>query len=92
MPKPVCVPCQRFFRPDRNGVTVLEGKPESGALPGTSEASRWHPYKLWYADRWKCQGCGTEIITGFGPQPAMQDFKNSDAEMRAAAKHLVNDC
>lgn len=93
MPKPACVKCQRFFRPHRNGVWVLEGKPAfNGAQPGTSDADNWKPYKMWIADLWRCEGCGTEIIYGYGHNPVMQDFRNDPETMREVATHRVNDC
>jgi hypothetical protein len=37
--KPICVKCQRFYRPSRNGVWFLEGMPtHNGAHPGKAEA------------------------------------------------------
>lgn len=76
MPKPVCVPCQRFFRPDKNAVAVIEAAPRvSEAEPGTSQPGNWKPYKLWMADRWKCQGCGATIVVGFGHAPLSEHYK-----------------
>lgn len=93
MPKPACVSCQRFLRPLKNGVRVLEGKPIiSGAKPGRSEDHLWDPYKLWHADLWHCEGCGVEIITGYGQSPEMQDYLNGPVVMQAAATHRINDC
>ena len=92
MPKPVCVKCQRFFRPYRNGVRVLEGKPFNGAAPGTAEPKLWTPYKLWQADLWRCEGCGVEIIYGYGNNPLMVDFIDGPERMNEAATHRVNDC
>ncbi len=49
--KPICVPCQRFFRPKKNEFYFLEGMPiEQGAIPGTTEQEQWKPYKLWTGD------------------------------------------
>lgn len=93
MPKPACVACQRFLRPLRNGVRVLETKPTvSGAKPGKSEDHLWDPYKLWQADLWHCEGCGVEIVTGWGQNPEMQDYRDTASSMREAADHIVNDC
>jgi hypothetical protein len=32
--RPICVPCQRFFRPIKNGFHFIEGMPVDGAVPG----------------------------------------------------------
>lgn len=52
--RPVCVRCQQTFKPEKNGVYVLE------------RDSDGEPYKVWHADMWRCQECGTYIIAGFG--------------------------
>jgi hypothetical protein len=91
------VKCQRFFRPFRNGTPVLEQMPkENRAPPGTEHPEQWAPYKLWVADLWRCEGCGAEIVVGFGPGPWGEHFQPSfDAALeRARARGLVtvNDC
>lgn len=93
--KPICVPCQRFFRPEKNGFRVIEGMPVvNGALPGTAEPYNWKPYKLWVGDKWRCQGCGTEIVVGVigGPvsEHYMPDFEECIKELNAT--YQVNDC
>lgn len=93
MPKPVCVPCQRFFRPEKNGFRLIEGKPISNdAEPGTAEPEKWEPYKLWMADKWKCHGCGAEIVVGFGARPIATDYEPEFAERIKEATLQVNDC
>lgn len=67
--KPICVKCQRFYRPEKNGFTFLEGMPIGGAgmvEPGTSEPENWEPYKLWRGDLWMCHGCNNTIVVGVG--------------------------
>lgn len=94
MLKPICVPCQRFFRPLQNGFDFLEGMPKARALPGTAEPENWRPYKLWSGDKWRCEGCGTEVIVGVGRDPiAIQhepDF--ADTVRKHGATYQVNDC
>ena len=94
MPKPVCVPCQRFFRPKRNGFCWVEGMPEQGAEPGTSQPEKWHPYKLWNSDLMECEGCGAQIVVGHGAHPLsehyMPDFDSKVQSWRATLQ--VNDC
>lgn len=93
MPKPVCVPCQRFFRPFRNGVHLMETMPiEPDALPGMAEIDKWKPYKGWMGDLWKCQGCGAEIIIGFGKTPFIEDHRPNAATEFLRCTHIVNDC
>jgi hypothetical protein len=64
---PICVPCQRFYRPEKNGYTFLEGMPIANAPPGKEYAHAWKPYKLWRGDLWKCEGCGHLTIAGVAP-------------------------
>ena len=65
--KPVCVPCQRFFRPKKNGAPFMEMRPiQSHAEPGTAESDQWTDYKLWLGDLWECNGYGAQIIQGTG--------------------------
>lgn len=97
MPKPVCVPCQRFFRPKRNGTGVLENAPKvNGAPAGTTAPDQWRPYKLWDADMYECEGCGAQIVVGFGREPMAEHFQTERFAKRLAAKgdHVVtvNDC
>jgi hypothetical protein len=63
--KPICVHCQRFYRPRKTGYQFIEGMPmNDGAVPGNSAAENWKPYKLWSGDLWKCDGCDHLIIVG----------------------------
>lgn len=96
--KPVCKPCQRFFRPKKNGFAFVEAMPTSGPLPakpGTEEPERWEPYKLWMGDLWECKGCGTEIIVGVGREPISEHYLDDFEKTRASyptADYIVNDC
>lgn len=95
MPKPVCVSCQRFFRPKKNDFPWIEGMPkENNAPPGNSEPEKWKPYKLWLSDLWECNGCGMQIVVGHGREPVSEPYKHTWA---AANEHYkprlqVNDC
>lgn len=94
MLKPICVPCCRFFRPKKNGVEFVEGMPASypAAAPGNAEPDKWKPYKLWMGDLWRCEGCGTEIISGVGLQPiAYQHDENFKSKTKEATIQ-INDC
>jgi len=93
--KPICIPCQRFFRPKKNGFCFTEGMPTENAKPGTAEPDKWKPYKIWAGDKWECQGCFAEILVGFGASPiAIQHEENFEADREAlhANQFQVNDC
>lgn len=94
--KPVCVPCQRFFRVKKNGFYFIEGMPKhNGALPGLQDVAAWQPYKLWVGDLWECEGCHATILSGFGREPIAEHYQPDFAERAVAlgADQLqVNDC
>jgi hypothetical protein len=95
--KPICVPCQRFFRMQKGGFPFTEGMPVSGTRPlsGKETPEQWKPYKLWYGDKWKCQGCGAEIIVGSGFQPVAihhEDDFEADRINGGFNQFQVNDC
>lgn len=93
--KPVCAPCQRFFRPFKTGYAFIEGMPKkNGALPGLAEPENWKPYKLWNGDIWRCEGCGAKIIVGTGINAIAQNYeKDFEEKVRQYGANLqVNDC
>jgi hypothetical protein len=94
--KPVCVPCQRFFRPKRNGFAFIEGMPvENGAQPGQLEPEKWRPYKLWNGDRWECPDCGASIVVGVMGPPVAEHYQKdfvSLVKMYGGDQLQVNDC
>ena len=95
--KPICFPCHRFYRPKKNGVYFIEGMPvgPDRATPGLSEPEKWKPYKVWQGDRWKCHGCGAEIIVGVAQRPIAEHYQDNFAEIAeqlGADKYRVNDC
>ena len=96
--KPICVPCQRFFRCKKNDFPFIEGMPtgdsDEALLPGTATAGRWKPYKLWLGDKWECEGCGAQIVVGVASQPVAEHFQSQfTKEIRNFAPELqVNDC
>jgi hypothetical protein len=95
--KPICVPCQRFYRQIKTGFYFIEGMPIAGegkAEPGTSMPERWKPYKLWSGDKWRCEGCGSEIISGTGMNPLGEHYQGDFQTKRAQlnAEYQVNDC
>lgn len=95
MLKPICVPCQRFYRPKKNGFVFIEGMPiDQNARPGKETPELWQPYKLWIGDKWKCEGCGNEIVVGVCNRPINEQHK-PDFKSDCDAFHpqlTVNDC
>lgn len=96
MPKPICIPCQRFFRVRTTGFYFTEGMPIGNDVPpGTAAPDQWKPYKIWGGDRWGCDGCGAEIISGFGKQPVAVQHEDRFSDLRRglnADQFQVNDC
>lgn len=95
--KPICVPCQRFFRMKKSGFYFIEGKPigSTRPMPGTAEPDKWEPYKIWSGDLWECQGCGARIVSGAGAAPLSEWFRDDFRTVRAstgADQLQVNDC
>ncbi len=94
--KPICVPCQRFFRCVKNGYYFIEAYPTVGRPePGTVDSECWAPYKVWVGDMWRCEGCGAEIVSGVGRGPISEHYQPdfADTVKRLGADQLqVNDC
>lgn len=57
--RPVCKQCNCEFRPETNGVGVLD-------MFRPSDSDEPQPYELFDADLWKCPKCGVEVVGGFG--------------------------
>lgn len=95
--KPICFPCQRFYRPKKNGFPFVEAMPAVGVdrpEPGTAAPDHWTPYKLWVGDLWECQGCGHQAIVGVAHEPVSEHFRKDFTEWRESmgATFQVNDC
>lgn len=94
--KPICCACRRFYRPERTGLSFIEGMPQrSDTPPGLgARESEWVPYKLWSGDVWKCPGCGHELISGTGSIPIAVVHEDGFAEKVKlhGATFQVNDC
>ena len=92
MPSPACAKCKRFYRPLKNGVVVNEQAPIcNGALPGLTHEVLWHPYKIWNADLWRCEGCGHELISGWSNKSTVR-YESSFVMELNRVTHLINDC
>ena len=60
MPKLVCPECKCEYRPKENGVIVIE-------------YASFGPYKVWFADLWRCPGCDKTTVAGFPEMPLRED-------------------
>ena len=82
MPKIICTKCQTEFKIEHNGVYVIEmfSKPPQ-------------PYKIWRADLWRCVGCNSTIIAGFGQRPLgehyQEDFNKLLESIKATENNLI---
>jgi hypothetical protein len=101
MLKPVCVSCQCFYRPHRNGYFFTEmmpngphhGPPEDRR--GTKAPELWQPYKLWVGDLWQCPECAHELVVGVIAGPIAEHYQpdfNSLVERYGGNQLKVNDC
>lgn len=93
--KPICVRCQRFYRPKKTGLAFIEAMPKQNkAEPGTSQPELWKPYKLWRGDLWECQGCGHQAISGVGWAPVSEHYLPEFTDKCTAynAEIQINDC
>ena len=66
----VCVPCRRFMRCVKNGVTVEELLQDG------------EPYRLWDADMWECPSCRARAILGFGRGPLAEHYEPTYEQQR----------
>ena len=73
----VCVPCNRFMRIEKNGVTVEE-QTEVG-----------ESYKLWDADLYRCPECGHEIVSGFGHVPLAEHYQPTYQQSRERLAPII---
>jgi hypothetical protein len=92
--KPICVTCKLFFRPEKNGTYFEEGMPV-GRTQHDKAPKEWQPYKLWSGDKWKCRGCGAEIIVGTGREPLAEHWRQPDYAQQVARlnpEFRVDDC
>ena len=65
MPKIICVDCEVEYKPDKNGVYLIE--------------MAWQPpqpYKIWHSDMWICPSCLHQVIAGFGHQALAEHYQD----------------
>lgn len=75
--RPVCAPCQRFFRCEKTGYYFIEAMPVAGVdrpEPGTVSPEHWTPYKVWVGDLWRCEGCGAQVVVGVARSPLSEHY------------------
>ena len=99
--KPICVPCQRFLRCEKNGYYFTEMMPTNDpdgatrAPPGRAAPERWVPYKVWSGDLWACPDCGARIVVGTGRNPISEHYEpefDRTREVNNAGQLDVKDC
>lgn len=94
--RPICVPCQRYFKPKKNDFWFTESMPAvDEATPGKESPEHWKPYKIWAADLYECPGCKAQILSGFAREPLREHYELDFKDMRVklkATQFQVNDC
>ena len=98
--KPICVPCERFMRPKRNGFYFVEGMPHShptDAWDGKQGKGSvgWTPYKVWVGDLWHCPDCGAQVVSDVAAHPTDEHYRDSFPTTLArtnAMQLFVKDC
>jgi hypothetical protein len=73
MPKLVCLKCNCLFKIEKNGMSAIE-------------MVRGEPYEMSSADKWKCPGCGMEILAGFGLAPWINQHQFYQANIQEYIK------
>ncbi len=68
--------------------------PVDGAVAGNAYPDHWTPYKLWFGDLWRCEGCGAEIVVGVAGRPMAEHYQPGFSELidRYGPELQVNDC
>lgn len=73
--RPICLPCQKFYRVEKNGFIFAE------MIPVDDAKVHWSGYAVWSGDLWKCPGCGHLLISGFGQKPISRHYDEDFVEM-----------
>jgi hypothetical protein len=60
--RPVCVPCKREYRIEKNEVAV-------------EQLDNDRAFKLWSGDLWQCPSCEHQLVTGFGRGPLAESHQ-----------------
>lgn len=70
MPRPVCVECKREMNHESSGVAV-----------GIQAHSSHRPdklYQVWFADQFRCGGCGSTLLARFATKPVWNQFDEEE--------------
>jgi len=78
MPKVICAPCQRQFKPEKNGVIAVE-----------LYANNTLVYRIFRADLLRCPECGSLIVAGFAQKPYMANWTHSEEDLRQHIKEVI---
>ena len=70
MPKIACATCALELRIVNTGAVSAE------MFQGNSRI-----YRLWSTDKWKCPGCGFQVLSGFAQRPLAEHF-DTDCEIK----------
>lgn len=94
--KPICVPCQRFYRCKHNEHYFIEGMPgpEWDGMSG-KDSPGWLPYKVWLGDLWECPGCGHQTVSGIGRNRVAEHYESEFAiviKRTGASQLFIKDC
>lgn len=96
---PICVPCERFYRPKKNGFYFTEGKPHGASVEWDGKQGKhsagWTPYKVWAGDMWECPDCGAQIVVGVPHNRIAEHYELDFEDVRLrlnATQLLVKDC
>ena len=76
MKKPICVKCEKGFKPYHNGAFLVE-------LFHNNEFI----YKIWHCDIYRCPECRVKIVYGYGDNPVMRDI-DGEEKCREFIKNL----
>ena len=92
--KHICVKCERFMRPKKNGFMFVEGMSSDGAKPGLVEPEKWRGYKLWAGDLWQCPDCQVQVVVGCARMPIAEHYQpDFDHKVKSfGVELLVKDC
>lgn len=67
-----------------------------GQKPFEPENTSWSSYKLWVGDKWKCRGCGAEIVVGVIGERLIEhyqpDYEKVREQLGGDSILFVHDC
>ena len=75
IPRAICVPCGLAYRIQKNGVRAVNR--------AVNRFANGEPYFTVQSDRYACEGCGHEVLVGFGLDSEWEQFEGEDARNKA---------